>query len=278
MSLVLEHKDAIAEFNFALTKLQTEVYNNGEPKTDNDWKNIIFCSLYEGFTSGFSIIDNDNIEFQTENEEMITKHIKEWLNQNLFLQTYFKDSSFIINYDVRNDSKLYEGYYDLIIQHSKWRKNYKELKKFIFECKCLNNTKNSNSIKEYIHNPNKKRAKYTDFQDGGVFRFAINKYSENLDFGGMIGYIQDGNCQKTIQEIKEKLSNTEMNFKGVKTGQLTKNKIEDNINNNSFIFNSTHKRYDESKLKFIEPILIHHIFFDFTYSTNKHLNIFKNFN
>ena len=172
MSLVIKHQDATAEYNSALTKLQTEVYKNQEPKTDDDWKNIIFYSLFEGYVCKFNFDNEGGFNFQNENEEIITKQIKEWMNQNLFLQTYFNDSSFIINYDVRNESKLYEGYYDLIIQHSKWRKNYKELKKFIFECKCLNN--NSNSIKEYIHNPNKKRAKYTDYQDGGIFRFTIN--------------------------------------------------------------------------------------------------------
>ena len=65
MGLVLEHKDAIVEFNFALTKLQKEVYNNGEPKTDDDWKNIIFCSLYEGYTSSFCMIDKEEINFQS---------------------------------------------------------------------------------------------------------------------------------------------------------------------------------------------------------------------
>lgn len=255
MGLVLEHKDAIVEFNFALTKLQKEVYNNGEPKTDDDWKNIIFCSLYEGYTSSFCMIDKEEINFQIENEEAITKRIRNWLREDKFLQTYLT-GEFKIDADVKNDSDLYEGYYDLIIQHSNWKK-----KKLIFECNCLNN--NSISIKEYIHNPNKKRAKHTDFQDGGVFRFVINKYSENLDFGGMIGYIQSGNCQKIIQDIKETLKTTKINFKGIKVGELINEGIENNINNNPYTFNSKHKCYDESKSEFINPILIHHIFFDF---------------
>ena len=79
----------------------------------------------------------------------------------------------------------------------------------------------------------------------------------------MIGYIQDGNCQKIIKEIKETISNSEMNFKGIQVGKLTGIGIEDKINNNSYTFNSTHQRFDESISEFIRPILIHHIFFDF---------------
>jgi hypothetical protein len=162
-------------------------------------------------------------------------------------------SEFILNLEPSNINEEQEGFYDLKFEHSAWEENY-----FAMEAKCLDNT--SESIKQYIHCH--KYLNKIKTEDGGVYRFLSLKYSKDLNFGGMIGFIQKGNSHEIIQKTKESLkmlklkeANSDEEFGNNLDESLFSKQIENFPNS----FYSKHSRKSKK-----ESILLYHIFLDFS--------------
>lgn len=146
--------------------------NKGLRNKDCFWVSLILdyiTSLYS------SISQKEKQILKTQNERTVKEFIRKKLeSDDTFTETHF----LTVELEPQNKHIELLGFYDIKIRSSLWN-NY-----FSFECKCINNTQTS--ILEYIYNPNKIKKK-EKYEDGGIYRFLINKYSTNLMFGGMIG-------------------------------------------------------------------------------------------
>ena len=158
------------------------------------------------------------------------------------------ENEFIINREPSSDGEI-EGFYDLKFEHSSWRHKY-----FAFECKNLDNS--ASSINEYVYN----RAKEKDKKDGGVYRYMTGKYAKDLNFGGMIGFVIEGESNSIIGKIIAKIHDT---FDNNEIGQLTgKRIIKNSIENNPNTFDSIHIRSKEYEIK-KENFTLHHVMMAF---------------
>jgi len=213
--------------------------------SDTDWKNHIFFHLLQFYKE----IDNNEIvelickEKQKKRaniEDAIKKRIKKWLQNN----PRFMLNEFLVNREPTSDGEE-DGFYDLKIEHSQWRNKY-----FAFECKNLN--KFSGSIDEYVYNKYK--------QDGGIYRYMTNKYANDLDFGGMLGFVIEGDSNLIIKSIIIKIYDT---FQKNDIGQLTgRYIIEKSIENNANTFDSIHLRPKGNTIK-KQIFNLHHIIMAF---------------
>lgn len=212
--------------------------------TEN-WRNTIFKHIFRFYNS-----NKEDLTLSKEDE--IKESIKKWLRNDI----EFDSSGLIVTLESKSEETSQEGYDDIRFSHSCWKKNY-----FVFECKCLDTQ--AISIKEYIYNPNKYKNKIK-FEDGGVYRFITNKYASYKEFGGMIGFIQKGSIKdlinKIISELKTISLETEQKEAYGNLIELTEKSIENNDNT----FDSKHIRYCKDAKRIIDPIKIHHIFFDFS--------------
>ncbi|MCK4406980.1 MAG: hypothetical protein KAV44_04840 [Bacteroidales bacterium] len=212
---------------------------------DTSWKNYIFLYLLQYYkqTDTNEIIRLIQEEQQKERKQIetaIKRHIRKCLKNNI----RFLENGFIINLEPSSEG-IKEGFYDLKFEHSYWNKY------FSFECKNLEN--NSSSIKEYVYNPTK--------NDGGVYRFMINKYVKDWDFGGMIGFVLNGEIKTIIGNIIKKLNSC---FDNIETGKLTEQGIiKNSIAENTNTFDSIHIRLKaETEIK--QKFRLHHIIMDFS--------------
>jgi len=157
---------------------------------------------------------------------------------------------FKINSEARNQDKAV-GYYDLKFENGDWLNQY-----FVLECKPIDTTKTRADA--YIH----KIVKSQD-EDGGLFRFLINKYATNKPFGGMLGYIISGNPQQTIDSLKKKIQIFQITQGSLSFGNLQDSELLDtSIANFKYSFQSNHTRVYEDQM--IAPIHIFHLFYDLT--------------
>jgi poly-D-alanine transfer protein DltD len=180
-------------------------------------------------------------------EKIIKEHIEYWLRNN---------EEFCGHLDiVREPSTIrsIQGYYDIRFSNTYWEKK----KYFSFECKCLEDTNNLFSVKEYVYTRKKLKGENEYEEDGGVYRYLLgNKYTPYQNFGGMIGFLLKGNIKNIISKICDKLR--ELNFDN-EFGMLVEQDIKVNsIENNPNTFDSIHKR------KAGDNITLHHVIFDFT--------------
>ena len=212
--------------------------------SDDVWKNFIFHHLLRFYKKAdlkkIKILIQDEKKKKRSNiEEVVKKEIKKWLKNDL----RFNAHEFIINREPSADGGI-DGYYDLKFQHSQWRN-----KCFPFECKNLNRT--AACIDEYVYNKSKK--------DGGVYRYFTGKYAPGQNFGGMIGFILEGNENEIISKIIDRMCVT---FRGSKIGKLAKNGIiKSSIEGNSNTFDSIHLRL-QRECRTGQTFKLHHIFFD----------------
>ena len=110
-----------------------------------------------------------------------------------------------------------------------------------------------NLLNKYIFFKHKKDEQGNYIYDGGVYRYFNGKYAQNIDFGGMIGFVLGGDILDLKNKLYERLKNK---FDITPEGDLIQ--ITDNsIEGNNFTFNSTHKRFGKE-------FLIHHLLFDFS--------------
>jgi hypothetical protein len=180
-------------------------------------------------------------------EEDITDYVRRKLQNNEdFILEGFK-----INSEARNQDTVV-GYYDLKFENGDWLNQY-----FVLECKPINATKSK--IDAYIH----KSIKSQDEEDGGLYRFLINKYATNKPFGGMLGYIVSCNPQQTIYNLKKKIQTFQITQGSLCFGNLQNSELLDtSIANFTYSFQSNHTRIYEDQI--IAPIHIFHLFFDLT--------------
>lgn len=204
--------------------------------SDEEWKNLIFHHLLRFYKEADlkkikTRIQDEKRKKRSNIEEVIKKEIKKWLKNDRLFDT----QDFIINREPSADGNV-AGFYDLKFEHSQWKHKY-----FPFECKNLD--RNAASINEYVYNKTKK--------DGGVYRYLTGKYAPELDFGGMIGFILDGNENEIISKIIVKISGTFQDH------SIKKSSIEGNRNT----FDSIHlKRPKECRTG--QTFILHHIIFD----------------
>ncbi|TAL70116.1 MAG: hypothetical protein EPN82_05755 [Bacteroidetes bacterium] len=218
--------------------------------TDNDWCNQIYYFVFKFY--------NDNAQIIKDIENLDEKAIKGLMKNWLMNDEEFSDKGFIINREPLSENTSIIGYDDIKFQHSFWRNKY-----FVFECKILNNS--TSSINNYIYTKIQRNG--TVDEDGGVYRFLINKYAANLYYGGLIGFIKSGDIFSIMERIKEQIKDLVITSdSGLNFGQIIDSNLLDcKIENNNRTFYSNHCRIDKSLNVIIEPIKLTHIFFDFVY-------------
>ncbi len=177
-------------------------------------------------------------------EEEITDYVRRELQNNVD----FVLNGFTINSEARNQDKIV-GYYDLKFENGYWLNQY-----FVLECKPLDTTKSR--IDTYIHRTIKSQG-----EDGGIYRFLINKYATNKPFGGMLGYIISDNPKTVIDSLKKEIRTLQITQGSLCFGNLQNIELLDvPIADFDYSFQSNHTRIYKNQL--ISPIHIFHLFYD----------------
>jgi hypothetical protein len=236
-------------YSFDSVKSAESFIVNIHKPTDSDWCERVYYFIFKFYNNNVNKIRVIN----DKSEKLIKINIQNWLLKD----DEFEESGLIVNRESASQGTDQEGYDDIKFQHSFWGKKY-----FVFECKILTNTKRS--IKNYIYTTYQKNGQIVD--DGGVYRFITNKYSANLDFGGMIGFITSNNISDIEDQIKNNLKELKLiSQSGKEFGQcLDVNLLKNEINNNKYTFYSKHIRLDKKHDEFIDPIKLTHILLDFS--------------
>lgn len=214
---------------------------------DEYWKNEIFHHLL----SFYKNYDRKKLKRKIE-KEIKAPNPRPENCMAFYIRRYFEKNRFFnMNFDVvgenRNDDSEKEGFYDITISNTYWIQEESNQKiRFHFECKNLD--KSQDLVNKYVCY-NKGHSVF----DGGVYRYFNGKYAQSLNFGGMIGFVLQGN----VTDIKNKIV-TKLNEKFDITPEGDLINIADNsIEGNEFTFNSTHKRKNKE-------FLIHHLLFNFS--------------
>ena len=236
----------IEHYKYADIKLQKlrAQFIDEKAFTDDYWIAKIFDFLF----SFYEKYPQKGLNKKSEKE--ITRIIRDWLKNN----EEFVSSSLVVESEAETEGTEQIGYNDLKFTRSFWKSKY-----FVIECKLLDESEIL--IKEYIYNSSK--------DDGGLYRFLINKYASNLDFGGMLGYVKKGNITSIIERIKRELSIFEhQSLIGIKFGNLIERQLlNERILGKEYTFQSKHTRFDIDTQKLISHIQIFHIFLDFFSTT-----------
>jgi len=218
-------------------------YTNKLRELDDDfWKKWIFFYLLLFYTNfnNQDLVDKI-IEEQTKKyprpERLIAKYIRNYLRNNPAFDLHFD-----IHGEVTNDEDI-EGNYDILITNTYWKN------KFYFECKNLNSKQDL--VNKYVYSKIYPKNKSPQ-NDGGVYRFFNGKYAQKQNFGGMLGFVLEGD----INEIKAKIiKKLDTKFDVTPEGDL-KGILDNSIYENVFTFNSIHNRNENS-------FIIHHLLFEF---------------
>jgi len=239
--------DAYQDDLDSLSMIANLAKNKGLRDKDDFWENVILnhiLSLY----NNISLSEKQLLKIHNE------RTIKEFIRKKLEFDDNFTVNHLLtVELEPQNKHSELQGFYDIKIRSSLWN-SY-----FSFECKCIDNTQVS--ILEYVYNPNKIKKK-KKFEDGGLFRFLINKYSTDKKFGGMIGFLQNGNFNQIKNSIFSQIKGLRLSSNSKYFGILEKEGIlETNI---PYYFQSSHSRYDISENRECEPIRIHHFLYNFT--------------
>ncbi|WPR71833.1 hypothetical protein SLW70_01515 [Flavobacterium sp. NG2] len=207
---------------------------------DEFWKKWVFYYLLNFYQNYNKIeliekIESERRKPKSDIEDLIAVYIRNYFRKNRLIEL----QGFKVVGGINNDLDI-KGLYDISFLHSYWNKD------FHFECKNLDNSQDL--VNKYVcYN------KGNSIFDGGVLRYFNGKYAQSCNFGGMIGFVLEGDKVNIKNKIFNKLNNK---FNISPEGDLIS--IDDNsIEDNEFTFNSIHKRNSDI-------FLIHHIFFDFT--------------
>ncbi|QIK52910.1 hypothetical protein G7051_00525 [Dysgonomonas sp. HDW5B] len=206
---------------------------------DEFWKSWIFFHLltfYKDYdrVELKQLINKEKAKKHSKIEDSIAKYIRNWLN-NKCRDFYLNFRAFGEN---TNDEDI-EGYYDITIHNTYWQN-----RDFHFECKNLN--EKQDLINKYVYYDTYR----PDFlkYDGGVYRYFNGKYSQGQNFGGLLGFVLEGDIEMIKTQIINKMR---IPFNVTPQGDLLS--IQENaILGNQFTFNSTHKRDNCN-------FLLHHI-------------------
>jgi len=209
---------------------------------DNEfWKNWVFYCLL----SFYKKFDRAELNKKIQNnpskiEKTIADFIRDKLRNDIDFNGY---CCFLIDREPLNEGDV-EGYYDIKIQHSYWEKDNQKIA-FHFECKNLKENQ-KNLIDKYVFYHHSKNG--NQVPDGGVYRYFNGKYAQNQDFGGMIGFILEGNLHIIKNKILYKLQETKIHTNFIKFN-------DNSIEQNDFTFDSIHSRSDSE-------FVIHHLLFN----------------
>jgi hypothetical protein len=211
---------------------------------DNFYLTQIFNYLsetYNNFTPACRIF------LKQQKEEEITDYIRRKLQNN----KNFTLNGFRVNTEARNQDRFRIGYYDLKFEHSDWMNQY-----FVLECKPVNTAKSK--IDAYIHKTSRNQG-----EDGGLYRFVINKYATDKLFGGMLGYIVSDTPEEVVNTLKKEIQSFQITKDGVYFGNIQNRELlEMTVDNFRYSFQSSHARIHNDQI--IAPVHIFHLFFDFT--------------
>ena len=208
---------------------------------DEFWKNWVFYHLLSFYQNYDSEELKDKIQVEKKNkksdiEDLIAVYIRKYLRKDRL----FELQGLKVVGGVNNDLTI-KGLYDISILHSYWDKE------FHFECKNLDSSQDL--VNKYVcYNTYKKNNENDNIFDGGVLRYFNGKYAQNLTFGGMIGFILDGDSNSIKAAILKKLNEK---FKISPDGDLISAK-DNSIEENPFTFDSIHSRKDKK-------FTIHHL-------------------
>ncbi len=219
--------------------------------TNDIWKNQVFFHLLNFYKNCNITVIHKIIEIERNKPQArIEDKIGVFIRNTLRIDIKFNSQGFRIAGGVNNDEEI-RGFYDISIFHSDWV-NIDLPVDFHFECKNLDG--NQELVNKYVYyNTYENDKNNQNIFDGGVFRYFNGKYAQNLDFGGMIGFVLDGKVLDLKSKIATKLNDK---FSTSPDGDLIK--ITDNsIQNNDFTFDSYHKRFSKE-------FILHHLLFDFS--------------
>ena len=222
------------------------------PKKDDFWLNKIFYYLFRFYNT------NTGEQYASKPEDQIKKCMQDWFLENEDFQSIFS-----VNLETRSQGTEQEGYDDIKFQSQLWGKGRKF---FVIECKILKPKRQS--IKEYIF-LTKTKPNGIDkirYDDGGLYRFITYKYAAGQNYGGMIGFVQEGNIQSIMEALKSKIRTFHLTtHSGKRYGQLINSSLlEKTIAGNSNTFQSDHVRWDKATDTIKPAIHMFHILFDFT--------------
>ncbi len=212
---------------------------------DEFWKKWVFFHLLTFYQNYDSVELKQKIKTEREKsnpriEREIAKYIRVKLNDNKTFGYHFKAFG-----ENTNDEDV-EGNYDITIHSTNWKS-----KDFHFECKNLNNEQDL--VNKYVcYNTYKKDTNNQNIFDGGVLRYFNGKYAQKLNFGGMIGFVLDGDTLDIKNKISAKLNE---NLATTPEGDLLRI-LDNSIDQNNFTFDSVHKRNNSE-------LVLHHLLFDF---------------
>jgi hypothetical protein len=211
---------------------------------DEFWKNWVFYYLLDFYKNYDRAELKSKIEEEKKKqypriEREIAKFVRIKLNTNKRFEYHFTAIG------EKTNDEFVEGNYDICIHNTYWKN-----KDFYFECKNLDETQDL--INKYVfYNTYKKDHSNNYIYDGGVLRFFNGKYAQSLNFGGMIGFVIDGDSSMIKSKILKKL---EDKFNVTPEGDLIK-LMDSSIFSNDFTFDSYHTRFNKE-------FLLHHILFD----------------
>ena len=86
---------------------------------------------------------------------------------------------------------------------------------FSFECKVLRVTRPSGRIS----------ASYSEYVKEGMYRYFNGQYAQDLDKGGMLGYVMDGNIDSAINGVKKAIEIRRQNLNMSPDKTLSKSSI-----------------------------------------------------
>lgn len=230
----------------SFVELRAQHIKEVESYSDSDYITMIFKHISVVINNTTS---TDRQSLRQKSEEEISDYIRRRLKND----EDFSYSGLIVNAEARNQSSII-GYYDLKFEHSYWRDNY-----FAVECKKIDATEAKS--KEYIHKKIYKKSSPSD--DGGIYRFVINKYAENKPCGGMFGYVVDGTPSVVVEGLKNKITTFCTTHNGLACGStINAELLLSEINGFDYGFQSNHTRVNDDQI--ISPIHLFHMFWDLT--------------
>lgn len=235
-----------------LEKIKKNYKGTGLADKDDFWLEMIFKYLFQFYNC------NTDKKYSSKSENEIKKSMQDWFCENEeFL------SHFTLNFEPRSQETEQEGYDDIKFQSQFWGGGRKY---FVIECKNLSEAKRSMDEYIFLTKSKKKGANVIKYDDGGLYRFLINKYAANQKYGGIIGFVRKGNIRMIIETLKNNIRNFQLtSCNGKRYGQLINSELlKQTIFENPDTFQSNHVRWDIAKDIIIPAIHIYHILFDFT--------------
>lgn len=236
-----------------IKKVHRQWFNTGFADNDREWLGLIFKYLFEFYNCS----TGTDTDYALKDENEIKKCMQDWLLAR-------EDFSGILtlNLEPRSQDTGQTGFDDMKFQSPLWKKGKKY---FVIECKILNGS--NKTIDRYIFCQESKKVngKNVRYDDGGLYRFLINKYAAHQEYAGMLGFVQKGDMAFILAGLRKKISGLELRTgSGKRYGQLIdKSLINEGINDKKNTFQSKHVRLDKDTDTIVKPVHVFHIFFDF---------------